>query len=211
MKLGHRCGGITHAQELYDAREAIELCIADKAFENITADDIKELEESINRQIELSKQGDAYGFMEEDTYFHRFIMGKYQNNTLLKMHHNMTDCIFLLGVKIVSSAKRLQESIENHRRQIKCLKAKDKQGFLREVAANQISGYLFASSLNNSPAFPLVCFYMQKQPLMYSVTSRAVFYIILMVSPDLTEYILQSISSQTVRSVGLYIVCPSAL
>ena len=41
-----------------------------------------------------------------------------------------------------------EESIENHRRQIKCLKAKDKQGFLREVAANQISGYLFASSLN---------------------------------------------------------------
>ncbi len=139
---------VTDAQELYEAREAIELYMADKAFDNITDDDIKVLEESVIRQVELSKIGDAYGFIEEDTYFHRYIMGKYQNSILMKMHLNMTDRIFLLGVKNVSNSKRLQESIENHRRQIECLKAKDKQGFLMEVAANQISGYAFASSIN---------------------------------------------------------------
>lgn len=139
---------VTDAQELYEAREAIELYMAGKAFENISDADIKELEASMSRQVALSEKGDAYGFMEEDTYFHRYIMGKYQNNILMKMHLNMTDRIFLLGVKNVSNPKRLQESIENHRRQIACLKAKDKQGFLAEVVANQISGYVFASSIS---------------------------------------------------------------
>lgn len=139
---------ITDAQELYEAREAIELYLAERAFEHITEADVAILEESIQRQIERSNCGDAYGFMEEDTFFHRYIMERYPNKILMKMHHNMSDRIFLLGVKNSSNQKRLQESIENHRRQVQCIKAKDKQGFLQEVAANQISGYQFAASFS---------------------------------------------------------------
>lgn len=139
---------INDARDLYEAREAIEMYLAERAFANITAEDIVELEKSIARQEEFGAAGDAYGFMEEDTYFHRYILQRYPNRILIGMHHTMTDRIFLIGVHNSSNPARLQESIDNHKRQIACIKAGDKQGFLREVSANQVCGYLSITAMH---------------------------------------------------------------
>ncbi len=138
---------VNDVRELYESRIAIEIFLADKAFEYFNKADIETLEASILRQHTLGEKEDAYGFMEEDTYFHRYIIGRYPNKTLMGMHHNLTDRIFLFGVRNSTNRTRLFQSIESHQRMVQALKEKDRNKFLAEIELNQMSGYIFNTGL----------------------------------------------------------------
>lgn len=141
---------INDARELYEARLAIETFMAEQAFDNLTDDDLKELEASIERQIALSNIPDPYGFMQEDTNFHRYILKKHPNSILMNMHHTMTDRIFFIGVKNSEHLSRMIQSIEDHKKMIAAIRAHDKEQFLAAVATNQISGLQFVASNINT-------------------------------------------------------------
>ena len=137
---------VNDARELYEARLAIETFMAEHAFDNLIDDDVRELEESIKRQEELCNIPDPYGFMEEDTKFHRYILERYPNSILMSMHHNMTDRIFFIGVKNSEHVSRMLQSIEDHKKMVAAIRNHNKEEFLSSVAANQISGLQFVAS-----------------------------------------------------------------
>ena len=145
---------INDARELYEARLCIETFMAEHAFDNLTEDDVHELEESIQRQNELFRNSDPYGFMEEDTKFHRYILKRHPNSILMNMHHTMTDRIFFIGVKNSEYPARMQQSIEDHKAMVAAIRSHDKERFLAAVASNQISGLQFVAS-NVTPVLPL--------------------------------------------------------
>ena len=139
----------TEVRELYEARLAIELFSADKAFDYLTPADIDVLEESILRQKSLGENKDAYGFMEEDTFFHRYILTRYPNKIIAGMLDNLIDRIFLIGVKNSSDSFRLNQAIESHLRMVEALRLHNRKAFLSEIELNQMSGYIYNTGLYN--------------------------------------------------------------
>ena len=133
---------INDVRDMYEAREAIELYMCERAFPNLTASDISALEDSISRQLICEKNEDAYGFMKEDTFFHRYILKRYPNATLLGLFDMMTDRIFIVGVKNTKNPKRMHSSIEEHKHIVACIKNGDLKGFLETISSNQMQGYV---------------------------------------------------------------------
>lgn len=134
------------ARELYEARLAIETFMADHAFSRMTELDLAVLEGYIQRQQEACNAMDPYRFMEEDTAFHRYILSKYPNQTLINMHHTLTDRIFFIGIKNSSHESRMQQSIAEHTKMVDAIRENDKEKFLQAITVNQTSGLVFVTS-----------------------------------------------------------------
>ncbi len=134
------------ARELYEARLAIETFLAERAFPRLTGADLETLETMISRQEAACQAGDAYGFMVEDTEFHRHIISRYPNQTLYNMHCTLTDRIFFIGVRNSSRSARVGQSIAEHRKMLAAIRAGDREAFIAAVAANQTSGLSFVTA-----------------------------------------------------------------
>ena len=137
-------------RELYESRIAIEIFLAEKAFSLITEDDISVLELSIKKQKDCCEQMDPYAFMEEDTFFHRFLLEKHNNKTLMHMHHNLTDRIFFFGIRNSQNQGKIKHDIETHEAIVAAIKAQDKDVFLKELEHHYISAYSFMTSLQQN-------------------------------------------------------------
>ncbi len=134
------------ARELYEARLAIETFLARQAFGRLTEEDLTVLDEMILQQEAMCEAKDAYGFMVEDTKFHRHILSRYPNATLFNMHCTLTDRIFFIGMRNSSSPARVRQSIEEHKKMVAAIRKGDLEAFISAVAANQTSGLSFIAS-----------------------------------------------------------------
>ena len=138
---------ISDVRDLYEAREAIEVYVGERAFPNITASDTEELRQCIERQKEMAEREDAYGFMTEDAYFHKYILQRYPNQTLLNLYDMMNDRIFIVGVMNSKSPARIRESIREHEEIVDAIVASDKAHFLRVLSKNILRGYCFMAGI----------------------------------------------------------------
>lgn len=136
-------------RDIYETRQVVKVFAAEKAFSCIDPSDILRLEESVGRQIEYRKHGDTYAFLEEYGLFHQIIIKKHRNNILVDMYDNVLGRSMPLDVKIFSNPNHVQEVIDNHCRQIDCLKAQDKQGFVNAVIDGQVGLDRFLKSYLN--------------------------------------------------------------
>ena len=132
---------INDVRDLYEAREAIESYIGERAFDNITADDVEILKNCIEKQKECEKRHDAYGFMKEDNYFHLFILERYSNKTLLGLYKMMNDRIFIIGVQNSKKPNRIRAAIQEHNDMVAQIEKGDKAEFLRLLSDNILKGY----------------------------------------------------------------------
>ena len=136
-------------RDVYETRQVVEIFTAEKAFPHIEPSDILRLEDSVGRQIECRKHGATYAFLEEYRFFHQIIIKKHRNNILADMYDNALGRSMPLDAKIFSNPKHMQEAIDNHCRQIDCLKAQDKQGFVNAVIDGQVGLDRFLKSYLN--------------------------------------------------------------
>ena len=125
---------------IYELRAAIESYNAKRIMEHLTEEDIKILKDSIEKQIKCEKQGDRLGFMNEDMFFHRYILEKDINFELLSVVNQLYDRAYILGAKN-SEAARMIESIEEHKYTVEMIKKKDKQAFVDAVEKNILNGF----------------------------------------------------------------------
>ncbi len=132
---------IDDAREIYESRAAVESFFARKSFDLLDESDAAYLEELVEKQVSCGEKGDLYGFMEQDTLFHRYAMRKYDNKTLMETYDRLLDRIFLLGVKNSSSAMRFKSAIAEHRCAIACIRGKDKSGYVDAVERHIANGY----------------------------------------------------------------------
>ncbi len=65
------------------------------------------------------------------------------------MLNNLTDRIFLFGIRHSSDPSRLKQSIESHEMMVKAIKARDREMLLQEIERNQMSGYLYNAGVYN--------------------------------------------------------------
>ena len=138
---------IDDVRELYESRLAIEIFMAGKAFNSISEKDVQVLDKSIEKQKFCYGKADPYAFMEEDTFFHRFILAKYSNDTLMRMHHNLTDRILFFGIRNSRNREKVKKDIMTHEAIVAALKSHDINEFLKQIEFNIMSGYLLMTSM----------------------------------------------------------------
>ena len=131
---------IEDACGIYELRAAIESYNARRAMDMMIDEDIRVLKESIEKQTADVKAGDAHAFMDEDHFFHRYILSKNMNNELFSVINQLYDRAYMLGIKN-SLSVRLTESIEEHKRIVEALEKRERQAFADAIEENILNGF----------------------------------------------------------------------
>lgn len=128
------------AYGIYELRAAIESYNAKRVLDNLTESDIKLLEESIKKQKEYQKESNSLMFMDEDIFFHRYILEKSVNYELLSTINQLYDRAYILGTKN-SNSTRMEQSIIEHEKILKAIQNKNKQAFADAIEENILNGF----------------------------------------------------------------------
>lgn len=131
---------IEDACGIYELRAAIESYNAKRVMDMMTDEDIIVLKESIKKQTAEVEAGSTHGFMDEDHYFHRYILSKNMNHELLSVINQLYDRAYMLGIKN-SLSVRLNESIEEHKHIVEALEKRDRQAFADAIEENILNGF----------------------------------------------------------------------
>ncbi len=131
---------IEDACGIYELRAAIESYNAKRVMDMMTDDDINVLKDSIKKQTAEVEAGDAHAFMDEDHFFHRYILSKNMNHELLSVINQLYDRAYMLGIKN-SLSVRLNESIEEHKHIVATLEKRDRQAFADAIEENILNGF----------------------------------------------------------------------
>lgn len=131
---------IEDACGIYELRAAIESYNAKRVMDMMTDDDINVLKDSIKKQTAEVEAGDAHAFMDEDHFFHRYILSKNMNHELLSVINQLYDRAYMLGIKN-SLSVRLNESIEEHKHIVAALEKRDRQAFADAIEENILNGF----------------------------------------------------------------------
>ncbi|WP_458398211.1 GntR family transcriptional regulator [Anaerotignum sp.] len=131
---------IEDACGIYELRAAIESYNAKRVMDMMTDDDINVLKDSIKKQTTEVEAGDAHAFMDEDHFFHRYILSKNMNHELLSVINQLYDRAYMLGIKN-SLSVRLNESIEEHKHIVAALEKRDRQAFADAIEENILNGF----------------------------------------------------------------------
>lgn len=130
---------IESACGIYELRAAIESYNAKRVMDIFTDKDIEILKESIKKQQQIAENEDAKAFMEEDIFFHRYILDKNINYELSSITNQLYDRAFMVGIKNIMSS-RLSESINEHLYILEKLEQQDRQGFADAIEENILNG-----------------------------------------------------------------------
>lgn len=131
---------IEDACGIYELRAAIESYNAKRVMDMMTNEDIQILKNSIKKQTAEVEAGNAHAFMDEDHYFHRYILSKNMNHELLSVINQLYDRAYMLGIKN-SLSTRLNESIEEHKHIVDALEKRDRQAFADAIEENILNGF----------------------------------------------------------------------
>ena len=125
---------------IYELRAAIESYNAKRVLDKITEEDIKVLEESLKKQKEYLNELNSLLFMDEDIFFHRYILEKSVNYELLSVVNQLYDRAYILGAKN-SNKSRMEQSIKEHEQILNAIIEKNKQGFADAIEENILNGF----------------------------------------------------------------------
>ena len=131
---------IADACGIYELRAAIESFNAKRIMDDITANDIEVLKESIQKQMVYMESKDIHAFMDEDTFFHRYLLNKNPNTEWESIVNLIFDRAYLLGIKNKTTS-RLLESINEHKEVLKALELRDRQAFANSLEYNILNGF----------------------------------------------------------------------
>jgi len=120
--------------DMHDTREAIETLLVRKAAENITDADADRLEALARRYEEAAAVGDAAGMVAANLRFHRFIARVADNPEAAEILDRGWELVISIRNRYGFGANRVAAIIDQHRRLVAAIKARDPQ---RAVAVAQ--------------------------------------------------------------------------
>lgn len=129
-------------RELYELRAAIETYSAKRAFSHIHKEDIDVLKKSLEKQKKYIQTNDVYKFMKEDTFFHKYLLGKYDNSHFFSIVNTLYDRAFIASLKSGEYPERLEQNIVEHENIVQNLVDGNKEGFVDAVEMNILNGYI---------------------------------------------------------------------
>ena len=125
---------------IYELRAAIESYNAKRVLDKLTEDDINILKNSLDKQKKYFEESNSLMFMDEDIFFHRYILEKSVNYELLSVVNQLYDRAYILGTKN-SNSTRIEQSIIEHEKILDAIKCKNKQEFADAIEKNILNGF----------------------------------------------------------------------
>ena len=132
---------INDARDLYESRCAIEIFADRNSFDLLDDEDVQILEGLIAKQTDAGDRNDAYGFMELDTAWHLHILKKQPNLILASLLNNLTDRIFIFGIRNSFINQRLRNAIKEHQELINLIQDNNKSGFITHLEHHIMNGF----------------------------------------------------------------------
>ena len=113
-------------QDFFEARKMIEAYVIEQLVDEVSAEDLKPLDDSLAQMINGRKKTETYSFIEADKSFHMNLIRRYENSLLESIMENIRDFISILGQKALASPGRVPEVVREHQHIIEALHQKDR-------------------------------------------------------------------------------------
>ena len=113
-------------QDFFEARKMIEAYVIEQLVDEVSAEDLKPLDDSLAQMINGHKKTETYRFLEADKSFHMNLIRRYENSLLESIMGNIRDFISILGQKALASPGRVEEVIQEHQHILEALHQKDR-------------------------------------------------------------------------------------
>jgi len=120
-------------QDFFEARKIIETYVIEQLVDEISEEDLKPFDDSLEEMINDHKKSGSYNFLEADKSFHMNLIHRYENCLLESIMGNIRDFISILGQKALASPGRPQEVIQEHQHILEALHQKDKMEAVRAL------------------------------------------------------------------------------
>ncbi len=121
------------SDDLFRARQAIEVGAATLAIKNATAKDIARLEEIVELMYSLAKNSMVEGFYEADLLFHEILVASAQSEKLLKIYKS-ANFMLTSSTSGKQNPKTLQVDARKHKKIIQALKKRNLSELLKQVS-----------------------------------------------------------------------------
>ena len=112
-------------REVLQIHSALEGLAAHLSCEVINEEDLKELENYVNKMEKLANKKDSSAYSEVDLKFHELIVKTCRNKRLIQMRKNISDQVQRYRIGSLSIPRRLKESLKEHQKILKTFKTKD--------------------------------------------------------------------------------------
>lgn len=116
---------------IYDLRIAIEEFVIRELAGKLTSDQIKVLENIVERQGQCIQEGDPASYLSCDREFHEALFRFYENPMIIEYMSNLRDRLYSLNIKMLQSRENMRLFHEEHTQIVKALKEKDVVNALR--------------------------------------------------------------------------------
>ena len=113
-------------QDFFETRKMIEAYVIEQLVDEVSTDDLKPLDDSLDQMINGHKEIGTYRFLEADKSFHMNLIRRYENSLLESIMGNIRDFISILGQKALASPGRVQEVIREHQHILEALHQNDR-------------------------------------------------------------------------------------
>jgi DNA-binding GntR family transcriptional regulator len=120
-------------QDFFEARKMIEAYVIEQLVDEVSAEDLKPLDDSLAQMINGHKKTETYRFLEADKSFHMNLIRRYENSLLESIMGNIRDFISILGQKALASPGRVQEVIREHQHILEALHQKDRMKAVQAI------------------------------------------------------------------------------
>jgi len=112
-------------REVLQIHSVLEGLAARLSCEVINEEDLKELENCVNKMEKLANKKDSSTYSEVDLKFHELIVNICRNKRLVQMRKNISDQAQRYRISSLSIPRRLKESLKEHQKILEAFKTKD--------------------------------------------------------------------------------------
>jgi len=126
-------------QEIYEVRRLLESFALESAYDNITDEELDEIEGKINetkRDLEMGQLEASYAL---DVAIHQLIVNKCNNSQIKKMYSNYRSILGIIILSDYNKPDNVVESFEEHCRIFEAIKQRDLNK-AREALLSHLSG-----------------------------------------------------------------------
>jgi DNA-binding GntR family transcriptional regulator len=112
-------------REVLQIHSVLEGLATSLSCEVINEEDLKELENCVNKMEKLVNKKDSSVYSEVDLEFHELIVNTCRNKRLIQMRKNISDQAQRYRVSSLNIPRRLKESLKEHQKILETFKTKD--------------------------------------------------------------------------------------
>jgi DNA-binding GntR family transcriptional regulator len=112
-------------RNFFEARRVIELHVVESVAGKIEAEQLHQIEKTIERMDHLAESANQAGFLQEDEKFHLQLMDWHDNQYLKGINEQLRMLVKILGQKALAAPGRGREVLDEHRAVVTALKAAD--------------------------------------------------------------------------------------